>query len=170
MVYVHVDKPPGHLIAALGLPRGAKVLAVAALPDAVTWLIAANLGLGVASTEAQEFHPWDQIERAKMRPADGVLTVTYSDTRRTVEYTLRSKDKRFASIVNERVKASVVEVEHVPVDGGQVIVALRRRPTDQSVYLQELPGPGVDPAVAEPLVRAARARLGEAAGLPSGTW
>ncbi|MDR1633720.1 MAG: hypothetical protein LBS27_02090 [Bifidobacteriaceae bacterium] len=170
MVYVPIDKPPGHLISALGQPPQSKILAAIALPDAATWLIATTFGFGVASAEHQEFHPWDQIERAKLQAEAGVLAITYADTRETDEFSLRPKDKRFASIVNERVRASVIEVEHVPVGAGHVAVALRRRPSDQSVYLQELPSSGVDPEAAAPLVRAARARLGDAAGLPTGTW
>jgi hypothetical protein len=170
MAYVHADKPPGFLVDALGLPRRSRILAVAALPDVGTWLIATNFGLGVANTDRQEFHPWDLIERAQLRRAGGLLSITYADTRVTEEFAIQPRDKRFASIVNERLRASVVEVEHIPVEDGLVAVALRRRPTDQGIYLQELPDPGVERAAAAPLVRAARARLGEAAGLPAATW
>ncbi|MDR1188667.1 MAG: hypothetical protein LBK95_14665 [Bifidobacteriaceae bacterium] len=170
MVYLHADKPPGHLIDALGLPKGSRVLAAVALPDAATWLVAATTGLGVSRVGSHEFHPWDLIERATLRREGGVLSVTYADTRATEDFTIQPKDKRFASIVNEFVRASVVEVEHVTVPGGRVAVALRRRPSDGVLYLQELPDPGVDLAKAAPAVRAARDRLGEAAGLPSSTW
>ncbi|MDR0627648.1 MAG: hypothetical protein LBG11_10425 [Bifidobacteriaceae bacterium] len=170
MVYLRADKPPGHLVRALGLPPRSRVLAAAFLPDAATWLIAASTGFGVAAPERVEFHPWDLIERAKLTREGGLLSIVYADSRLTEEFAIQSRDKRFASIVNECVRTSVVEVEHVDVPGGQVAVALRRRPSDQSLYLQELPGPGVDPAAAKDLVKAARARLGEAAGLKTSLW
>ncbi|MDR2378082.1 MAG: hypothetical protein LBD70_01460 [Bifidobacteriaceae bacterium] len=170
MVITRADKPPGHLVAALGLPARAKILAAASLPAEAAWLVAADLGLGVVGEGRRQFHPWDLIERATLRRDGAVLAITYADSRQTEEFALRARDKRFASVVNERLRASVVEVEHVPAGAGQVAVALRRRPADGAVYLQELPGSDADPASAAPLIRAARARLGEAAGLPSGTW
>jgi hypothetical protein len=169
VVHLQPDKPPGHLIRALGLPRKSRILAVAPQPGGL-WLIAADSGFGVASLDRKQFHPWDLIERARLRRDGGVLSITYADTRLTEDFAIQPRDKRFASIVNERLRASVVEVEHVPVEGGTVAVALRRRPLDQTLYLQELPDPGIDQEAAAPLVRAARARLGEAAGLPSATW
>ncbi|MDR1442304.1 MAG: hypothetical protein LBJ02_07955 [Bifidobacteriaceae bacterium] len=170
MVFIHADKPPGHLIAALGLPKRSRILAVAALAGQDTWLVAADLGFGVLGEDRHEFHPWDLIERAKLKREGGVLSLTYADGRLTEDFTIQPRDKRFASIVNERIKASVVEVEHVSVPGGLVAVALRRRPSDQSLYLQELPDPGVDLAECGPLVQAVRNELGEAAGLPSSAW
>ncbi|MDR3107187.1 MAG: hypothetical protein LBU05_03175 [Bifidobacteriaceae bacterium] len=170
MVFLHADKPPGHLVTALGLPPRSRILAAAFLADQEIWLIAASTGFGVAGAARQDFRSWDLIERAKLTRAGGLLSITYADTRQTEDFAIQPRDKRLASIVNERVRASLVEVEHVDVPGGRVAVALRRRPADQSVYLQELPDPGIDEDAAAPLVRALRERLGEAAGLPSSTW
>jgi hypothetical protein len=155
---------------ALGLPPGSRILAAAAVSGGADWLVATSLGLGVVAADRHEFHPWDLIERISLRREGGLLSITYADTRLTEVFPIQPRDKRFASILNERLRASVVEVEHVPAGPGQVAVALRRRPADQSLYLQELPDADADSEAAAPLVRAARARLGEAAGLPTATW
>ncbi|MDR1118042.1 MAG: hypothetical protein LBL01_01920 [Bifidobacteriaceae bacterium] len=169
MVFLRPDKPPRFLLSAAGVPRGDKILAPALLRDG-TWLIATSLGLVVAKDRENDFHPWDKIDRAALRRRGATLAVTFTGSAEPVEFSIQPKDKRFASILNERVKASVVEVEHVQVPGGQVIVALRRDPATQNVYLQEIPEAGVDRDAAAPLVRAARERLGEAAGLARSTW
>jgi hypothetical protein len=151
------------------VPRGAKILAVAAL-EGGAWLVATTLGLAVSRDGEGRFHPWDKIDRAALRKGRSVLAITFTGQTAPEEFPIGANDKRFTSILNEQVKASVVEVEHVSAPGGQVIVALRRDPSDQRVYLQEIPDPGVDADAAAPLIRQARNRLGEAAGLPRHTW
>ncbi|MDR0365285.1 MAG: hypothetical protein LBH68_00400 [Bifidobacteriaceae bacterium] len=164
MVFLRPDRPPGFLLEALGLPIKSKVLEAALLKNG-TWLIATNLGLGVASEASNVFHPWDQIDRASVKRRGSVLALTYSGATADEQFTIQPKDKRVASIINECLRASVVEVEHVKVPDGQVIVALRRRPTDQSLYLEEVPDAAVDMTEARPAVNAARQRLAEAAGI-----
>jgi hypothetical protein len=170
VVYFRPDKPPRQLLDSLGVPKGAKILVSAALKQDDTWLVATTWGLAIARGEERQFHPWDHIDRASLKKRGSLLSITYTGQVEPEEFTIQPKDKRFASILNERIKASVIEVEHVKVPGGQVIVALRRRPQDQKVYLQEVPEPGIDQAAAAPLIRAARHRLAEAAGLPRGEW
>jgi hypothetical protein len=168
MVFLRPDKPPGHLMAVLGVPKGAKTLVSAALRDG-RWLVATSLGLAVGQDGSGEFHPWDKIDRASLKRRGSLLAITFTGRAEAEEFAIQPKDKRFASVLNECVKASVIEVEHVEVPGGQVIVALRRDPATQRVHLQEIPDPGIDREAAAPLVKAARERLSDAAGLPHST-
>jgi hypothetical protein len=169
VVLLRPDKPPRHLLNTLNLPKGARVLVSAALKDG-TWLVATNLGLVVARGGAAVFHAWDKIDRAALRRSGSALAVTFAGAREPTTFRIEPKDKRLASIVHERVRASVVDAEPVAVPGGQVIVALRRDPANQHVYLQEIADPEADQAAGAPLVRAARQRLAEAAGLPPAAW
>jgi hypothetical protein len=169
VVFLRPDKPPRHLLDSLGVPRGAKILAAALLKDG-TWLVATTLGLAVSREGLRDFYQWDKIDRAALRQQGALLALTFTGSLAPELFALQPKDKRFASVLNEQVAASVVDTEHVKAPGGQVIVALRRDPTDQHVYLQEIADPGIDEASAAPLVQAARQRLGEAADLPRSAW
>jgi ribosomal protein L25 (general stress protein Ctc) len=165
VVYLRPDPAPRHLLNTFGLPKGAKILVSVVLKDG-TWLIATTLGLAVAREGAGVFHAWDRIDRAALRQRGSVLAITFSGAAEPQEFAIDAKHKRFASVLAELVTASVVAVERVEAPGGKVIVALRRDPADQRIYLQEIADPGVDQEAAAPLVQAARHRLSEAAGLP----
>jgi hypothetical protein len=193
VILAHPGKPPRALLNALGVPRAAKPLIAAALPGG-GWLVATDLGLAVAApgtgavawadtdavakpdTDAGDspedgsgFFPWDMIDRARLRKKGAVLSVEVTGESRPRVFALQPKDKRFASVVNERIRASVVDVRHIPTPAGQVIVALRRSPADQGLRLQELVPPGVEPGDVALLIRSARDALAEAAGMEPGS-
>ncbi|MDR2252723.1 MAG: hypothetical protein LBD97_02510 [Bifidobacteriaceae bacterium] len=169
MVFLRADKPPRHVLDTLAAPKGGRTLASAVLGDG-TWLVATTLGLAVWRADGARFHPWDRIDRAVLRRRGAQLSVTFSGEATPELFAIEPKDKRFASILNERLQASVVEVQHVETPSGQVIVALRRDPADQSLHIQEIWDDAVDRPAAAALVKAARDRLGEAAGLPRSAW
>ncbi|MDR1392528.1 MAG: hypothetical protein LBJ62_00935 [Bifidobacteriaceae bacterium] len=170
MVFLRPGKPPRHLLDAIAVPKGAKLLESASLKDGHTWLIATTLGLAVLRDDVAQFHRWDQIDRAVLRRRGAVLAITLAGQTKPELFAIQPRDKRLASIVSECLTASVIETEHVALPDGQVIIALRRNPADQSVYLEEIVEPGVDRAAAQEAVKAARERLGEAGGLPPVAW
>jgi hypothetical protein len=166
MVMIRRDVLPGQIRERLALPKGDRVLGAALVDDGETWLLATTTGFGVVRGDEAVHTPWIGIERVTMDKETGLMAVYFSG-RDAERFQIQPKDKRLASIVNERVIASLVTVDHLEVPGGSVRVALRRSDRDE-LSVQVIAPADVDLEEEETarIVAAARDSLREAAGLP----
>lgn len=155
---------------ALDVPRGEKLLAVAALADG-SWATATTAEVAVVRENPARVvlrRPWSDVDRAAFDPERSVLSVEWVDAEPDLRLALTDPERTaFPHVLRERVQWSVVIAETVGLpDGRQVKVAVRRT-TDRDLFSQAIAGPGVDlddPRVA-PVVDAAEDRVRSAAGL-----
>ena len=189
MVFVRLSTPPSELIESLGLPPGARTLA--STPVGFTehgpqhgWLVVTNRGLGISQDSSSATLPhtdWPDIERIKLKrvedsPKRGSaawLSVHLVDQSPAHRVLLPNAAQRVASVINERLTASIVVIEHLPVGSTTVRGAVRR---DHANRLQVQVVVPDDPAGHSPEVHAAARllaeRLSEATGLRAapGLW
>jgi hypothetical protein len=109
---------------------------------------------------------WTDIEHARLDAKAGALTIEWNTGAAPSVIAVGRAQRRLASVLNERISASVVAANHVALPGGQVRVAIRRR-HDGTVFSQvyapaevRLDHPDVEHAVAK-----IESQLREAAGL-----
>jgi hypothetical protein len=150
------------------LSAGERVLA-AAQAQTGEWLVATSARLAiVGGASGGIVREWIEVTSAKLNAATGTLTVAWADGGEPTAVRVGRGQRRLASVVNERVTASVVAVRQVATPGGTVRVALRRG-RGGALTTQVVAQADVD--AAEPTVAAevekARADLREAVGLAS---
>ncbi|MCV2393869.1 hypothetical protein OEB99_06075 [Actinotalea sp. M2MS4P-6] len=149
---------------ALGLTGHA--LAFAHLVDD-GWAAATRTGLHVLPVPGEDVieRAWTDVDGASL-DEEGVLTVRWVDGTAPTTIVVEGRS-RLARVVHERVQASVVLAEKVPVPGDRNLrVALRRSP-DGALFTQVIGNGRVDltdPRVTE-AIDAAEGRIREAAGL-----
>jgi hypothetical protein len=166
MVMIRRDVPPGQITERLALPKGDRVLGAALVDDGGTWLLATTKGFGIVGEDEAVHTPWTGIERVTLDKETGRLAIYFAG-RPAARFDIQPKDKRLASIVNERVISSVVTVDHLEVPGGSVRVALRRGDDDElSVQVVAPPEVDLEDEDTARIVGAAKDSLREAAGLP----
>src|SRR5690606_14451844 len=151
------------------LAAGDRVLAFAQTTDQ-RWVVATPAHLVLLEDGGgTRRRGWTDVDRARLERASEVLVVTWVDGSAPTDLPLSSDATRLATVVRERIQASVVHTEHVALPvGGRAKVVLRRA-ADGALFSQVI-GPGRldldDPAVAA-VVDAAEARVRSAAGLPT---
>ncbi len=143
---------------------GRRALATAELTDG--WVVATDHGLHVLSGETVTVRAWTDVDGARL--VDTTLTVTWVDgTPPTALALVDDRRARLPRLVHNRVQASVVHSERVPLPGAESVRVALRRDTSGALFTQVI-GTGAvdlhDPEVAR-LVDAAESRVREAAGL-----
>jgi len=146
------------------------------------WLVVTGRGLGIVNSDGVVklgHTDWLELERISLkllpdvprRGAAAWLTIFPISQLPAVRVLLPNAAKRIASLINERMAASVVTTERCDVPGGTVRGALRRSHDDQ-LEVQVIVPPDIDGQA--PPVQAAVLRLGErlseAAGGLSRNW
>ncbi|MDR1798320.1 MAG: hypothetical protein LBR19_00315 [Bifidobacteriaceae bacterium] len=169
MAFVRHDAPPVHVVTGLGLAPGSRILGCAHLEATNTWLMAVWAGLATHGPGGARLRPWTEIERVTLDRDTALMTVYPVDQDQPAErFSLGPKDKRLIQVINERVKASVLAVEYVPVDGGPIRVALRR-PAQGDPFVQVITPKRAAAAAGavQAEIAVAADRLREAVGLPA---
>jgi hypothetical protein len=150
------------------------------------WLVVTNQGVGIvhlqpSGAQTGRHLEWTQLDRATFKavppaepgakPRDGKLTLYPTDGSAAIVLVLPNSAKRLASIINERLTASVVAFEKGQAPGGQVRVALRRDHRDRlSFQVSADVGVQADDDETRAVVAQLTGTLREAAGLPPDTW
>ncbi len=153
---------PEHARAALGLTE--HPLASAPLPDD-GWVVATRAGIWLLVDGTPLHRRWTDVDGAALAE-DGALTLRWVDGTppTTLEVEARSRVPR---VVHERVQASVVLAEKVPVRGDRNLRVALRRSADGELFTQVIGNGRVD--LTDPTISAAvddaEARIREAAGL-----
>jgi hypothetical protein len=157
---------PDDVSASLGLAKGEKALASAALTDGA-WVVGTDRRLLVAAP-AQPPHldrAWYDVDTASWDGETGVLGITWITGERSWLSLADEGEIRLPTVLRERVEASVVARHQVRVRGrGGARLVVRR--VEGKVVLQTVLDPGTDPSdplVAEAL-HGARAELVEMVG------
>ncbi|WP_250445634.1 hypothetical protein [Actinotalea sp. C106] len=155
---------PDEIRTELALPRDEPVLAAA--PCRGGWAVATRARLVVTGGGFE--HPWHEVDGAKLDPETRTLTITWVDGSPTAEVVLEEDgSRRFVRVLHERVQASVVHREQVPLPRGATVRVALRRGADGTLLTQVIGDGRVDlsdPATVA-AVDAAEARVREAAGL-----
>jgi hypothetical protein len=86
--------------------------------------------------------PWFEVDRAVWDAGSRTLAVWWSGRRRPMPLEL-TEVRRFPSVVQDRVRSSVVSSVPVELDGGRTVVVAVRRDPQGALRLQVSPGPGV---------------------------
>lgn len=110
--------------------------------------------------------PWHLVDGGNWNHDEFTLTVSWVDGARPQQWVFRDSTALLAAL-RERVQASVVLAEVIPLGSRQARVVIRKNLADGTLHDQTILGRGVrmtDPGVAEALSDA-RARLREQVGL-----
>ena len=191
MVFVRLSAPPKQILAVLGLPPGARTLASTPIgftehdpPDG--WLVVTNRGLAIGQDPDVATLPhtdWPEIERIKLKrvqeaPKRGGaawLSVHLVGQGKGPDHRilLPNAAQRVASVINERLMASITAIEHLEVAGVTVRGAVRRD-HERRLQVQVIvpAGPRSDLPEVQATARLLAERLSEAVGLRTepGTW
>ena len=155
-------------VAATGRER---VLASTRVGSGERWVLATSYGLVEVAPDAQVVwrRPWHEVDAASWSREASTLTVTWVDRSRPQQWAL-ADERLFLQVVRERVQASVVLVEEVPLPGRRVVrAAIRQDLTTRGLFEQVVLGRGGpldEPA--EAAVARALDRLREQTGMPPG--
>jgi hypothetical protein len=157
---------PDDAARAVGLEPGERVLA---------WSLLAGGGVAVATLEGlRAFTPfgkvvrraWTEVDHVVWEAQSGTLAVWWVGSRQPLPLE-PERPGALAEVVHERVQASLVLAQEVPLNAGLRVMIALRKAADGTLSTQVVPSPGVrldDPQVAE-RVRVATAALREDAGL-----
>jgi len=146
-----------------------RLLASARVGAGPQWVLATTFGLVEAGPDgpAGWRRPWHAVDAASWSREASTLTVTWVDQSRPVQWALADQ-RLFLQVVRERVQASVVVVEQVPLAGRRVVrAAIRQDLTTRGLLEQVVLGPGgpLD-AAGQAAVASAFVRLREEVGMP----
>lgn len=163
--------PPSSVVAALELARGDRLLAAAPIAQgSPAWLLATThrfAAVQEADAAIVWDRPWHEVDQAAWGREASTLTVTFVDAPRPVELPL-GFEERFLQVLRERVHASVVSVEEVPLGGRRSARAVLRKDLATGAVVEQLVLPRGGRASEQTQAAAAEAfaRLREEIGLP----
>lgn len=131
------DDLPDDVVAALREADGGKVLAAAPDADARAWLVASTYHLALVDPGRNRgellvwSRPWHEVDAGSWSREAGMLTVTWADRSRPAQWRLGDglRERVFLQTLRERVQASVVLGEDLPLSG---------RRTGRAVIRQDL--------------------------------
>ncbi|MEI2765601.1 MAG: hypothetical protein V9F82_07955 [Dermatophilaceae bacterium] len=160
---------PAEVVTAAGFGGRDRLLAAAAVPPEGSWLLAGTLTLALVDGRRGPTwrRAWHEIDRASWDREPAQLTVTWVDGTPPSRWPLAGA-REFLLVLRERVQASVVAVQTVPLPGRRTARAvLRLDLATRAPFEQLLPGPGgrLDPS-ARAATEAAFARLWDDIGIP----
>lgn len=117
---------PDPIRAELGLESGEKVLGFAVERAADGYVVATNRHLMVATPAGRGLRrPWHEVDAGQWDPDEWTLSVTWVDGARPGRWTFGPQVTRLPEVFHERVQASVVISEPLPLTGrsrGRVVV------------------------------------------------
>jgi len=149
---------PPEVLQRLALPKGERVLASAVDRHSGVHVVATNWQLIVVSPTGEVTpRPWHQVDAGQWDPDTWTLSMTWVGTRRASQWTFGEQDTRLPETFHERVRASIVLAEELPLSGrakGRVVVR-RDLHTDQ-LLTQTILGRGAradDPQVQDAVAR-----------------
>ncbi|MEI2779616.1 MAG: hypothetical protein V9G19_27395 [Tetrasphaera sp.] len=157
---------PDAIRAALGLLPRERILASAQDTDG-TWVAVGTARLYAVPAAGEVLaRPWHLVDTGSWDHDHFTLTITWVDGSRPQQWVFRNASGLLAAF-RERVQASVVLSESVPVGARQARVVIRKNLADGTLHDQTILGKGMrmsDPEVAQ-RVGDTRARLREQVGL-----
>lgn len=162
--------PPAGVVGAAAMGRE-RLLASTRVGPSERWVLATSYGLVEVGPGAQAVtrRPWHEVDAASWSREASTLTVTWVDGSRAAQWAL-ADERLFLQVVRERVQASVVLVEDVPLPGRRVVrAAIRQDLTTHGLLEQVVLGRGgpLD-TPAEAAVAGALDRLRQQTGMPPG--
>ena len=166
------EKLPADVRSALDLDRGDRVLAHGRLDDG-SWAVATTSSLVRSTGTSSASCRWCDVDRGSWDPTSSTLTVTWVDGRAPLLLRFAHPAKTsIMSVFRERVQASVVMSETVPVGTGLTARVAVRKDHHGNLLTQVVGDAGAD--LSDPLtqaaVRSALARLRSASGAPPEAW
>lgn len=164
------EKLPAEVRAALDLDRGDRVLAHGRLEDG-SWAVATTSTLVRSDGSVTAACPWCDVDRGTWDPGTSTLTITWVDG--APPLLLRVADPRKTALMRvfrERVQASVVMSETVPLGTGLTARVAVRKDAHGNLLTQVVGDAGADLSapLAQAAVRSALTRLRSASGAPPG--
>ncbi|MBB2891118.1 hypothetical protein [Flexivirga oryzae] len=160
MSFLKRSKPqlPPEIVQQLQLPKGERVLASAVDRHSGVYVVATNWHLTVVSPSGDvTARPWHLVEDGQWDPETWTLSMTWVGTRRASQWSFEEQDTRLPETFHERVRASIVLVEDLPLTGrakGRVVV--RRDLRNDELLTQTILGRGAradDPQVQDAVAR-----------------
>ncbi len=160
MSFLKRSKPqlPPEVLQQLDLPKGERVLASAVDKLSGAYVVATNWHLTVVSADgAATARPWHDVDAGQWEPQTWSLTVTWIDGKRPGQWTFGEQDTRLPETFHERVRASIVLAEELPLEGrakGRVVI--RRDLQTERLLTQTVLGRGAradDPQVQDAVAR-----------------
>ncbi|GGB41377.1 hypothetical protein GCM10011492_35370 [Flexivirga endophytica] len=171
MSFLKRAKPqlPPQVLEQLDLPKGERVLASAIDKLTGAHIVATNWHLTVVSPDGQvTARPWHEVDAGQWESQTWSLTVTWIDRKRPGQWTFGEQDTRLPETFHERVRASIVLAEELPLEGrGSGRVVIRRDLQHDTLLTQTVLGRGAradDPQVQDAVART-RAFVEDAVGL-----
>ncbi|RNI20481.1 hypothetical protein [Flexivirga caeni] len=128
MSFLKRSKPQlsDEVLAQLRLPKGERVLASAVDQLTGARVVATNWHLiQVAADGTVTPRPWHEVDAGQWNSEAWTLSVTWIETRRPSQWTFGEQDTRLPETFHERVRASIVLAEDLPLTGrakGRVVV------------------------------------------------
>jgi hypothetical protein len=131
------DDLPPDVVAALRRADGGRILSAAPDADSRAWLVASTYHVALvdpgrpAEQTLVWSRPWHEVDSGSWSREAGMLTLTWADRRRPGQWRLGDgmRERVFLQTLRERVQASVVLGEELP---------LRGRRTGRAVIRQDL--------------------------------
>jgi hypothetical protein len=176
MARVHRDRRPGapsaQVVATLQLAHGDRLLGAAR--SASRWLVVTRWHLAVIDAPPAPGipvlvakRPWHEVDAGAWSREASTLTLTFVDGGRPVVLPL-GDERALLQVLRERVQASVVAAEEVPVPGRRSVRAVIRQDLATGALLEQVVlGRGARPtADIEQAAAAAFDRLREQTGMP----
>ncbi|WP_446665666.1 hypothetical protein [Flexivirga sp. B27] len=153
----------------LDLPKRERVLASAVDKPTGAHVVATTWHLFVVDPDGQVVaRPWHDVDSGQWDSQTWSLTVTWIDRKRPGQWTFDEQDTRLPETFHERVQASIVLSEELPLTGrGSGRVVVRRDLQNDSLLTQTVLGRGVrpnDPQVQDAVART-KAFVEDAVGL-----
>lgn len=171
MSFLKRAKPqlPPQVLEQLDLPKGERVLASAIDKLTGAHIVATNWHLTVVNPDGQvTARPWHEVDAGQWESQTWSLTVTWIDRKRPGQWTFGEQDTRLPETFHERVRASIVLAEELPLEGrGSGRVVIRRDLQHDTLLTQTVLGRGAradDPQVQDAVART-RAFVEDAVGL-----
>lgn len=166
------EKLPADVRAALDLDRGERVLAHGRLEDG-SWAVATTTSLVRSDGSSTASCVWCDVDRGSWDPESSTLTVTWVDGHAPL--LLRIADPAKTSLMRvfrERVQASVVMSETVPLGTGLTARVAVRKDHHGALVTQVVADAGADLSspLAQAAVRSALTRLRSVSGAPPEAW
>ena len=136
------DPLPEAVRQALPLDRGERLLATTPTrspADPRVWLVATTWRLAAATDDGHLgwARPWHEVDAAAWSREAAELTVSFVDGRRPLVFPL-DQVATFLSVLRERVQASVVSAEQVPVPGARKARAVLRHDLRTGQIVEQL--------------------------------
>lgn len=149
---------PEQVLARLGLSKGERVLASAVDQLTGSYVVATNWHLDVVAPDATlTTHSWHEVDAGQWEPQTWTLSVSWIDRKRPAQWTFEPQDTRLPEAFHERVRASIVLAEELPLAGrGKGRVVVRRDLQTDELVTQTVLGRTVradDPQVQEVVAR-----------------